>query len=83
VVELDGAPRQGGIQPLSHFVDADGPDALAATIETNAAGEIYPVVYVRRGGRIEERVFDPDPLHAYDGPGYRAELEALAADGGA
>ncbi len=79
-----GRRRRGraGIQPLAHFVDADEPDALAATIETNAAGEIYPVVYVRRGGRIEERVLDPDPLHAYDGPGYRAELEALAADAG-
>ena len=80
VVELDGTPRQGGIQPLAHFVDADGPDALAATIETNASGEIYPVVYVRRGGRIEERVLEPDPLHAYDGPGYRPQLESLAAD---
>jgi thioredoxin reductase len=80
VVELEGGPRDGGIQPLAHFVDAAGPDALAATIETNASGEIYPVVYVRRGGRIRERVLDPDPLHAYDGPGYRAELEALAAD---
>ena len=27
-----------------------GPDAVAATIEMNASGEIYPVVYVRRGG---------------------------------
>ena len=81
VVELDGTPRDGGIQPLAHFVDADEPDALAATIETNAAGEIYPVVYVRRGGRIEERVLEPDPLHAYDGAGYRAELAALAAGG--
>jgi len=78
VVELHGAPREGGIQPLAHFVDAAGPDALAATVETNASGEIYPVVYVRRAGRIEERVLDPDPLHAYDGAAYRAELEALA-----
>jgi thioredoxin reductase len=81
VVELEGPPREGGIQPLAHFVDEAGPDAIAATVETNAAGEIYPVVYVRRGGRIEEHALDPDPLHAYDAPAYRAALEALAGPG--
>jgi thioredoxin reductase len=65
VVELgQGAARDAGVQPLAHFVDAAGPDALAATIEQNAAGAIYPVVYRRRGGTLEEHVLDPDPLHA-------------------
>ncbi len=57
-------------------MDTAGPDAVAATVEMNPSGEIYPVVYVRRGGTLEERMLPPDPLHAFDGPGYLAELEA-------
>jgi thioredoxin reductase len=76
VVTLDEGARDAGIQPLAHFVDEAGPDAIAATIELDAAGEIYPVVYTRRGGSVEERVLPPDSLNAFDGPDYLAELEA-------
>jgi thioredoxin reductase len=76
VVTLGDNAADGGIQPLAHFVDTNGPDAVAATIEMNAAGEIYPVVYVRRNGAVEEHVLPSGPLHAFDGPSYRAELEA-------
>jgi thioredoxin reductase len=76
-LEDGGAARDAGVQPLAHFVDAAAPDAVAATIEANASGAIYPVVYLRRGGRVTERVLEPDPQHAYDVPGYRAELEGL------
>ena len=48
-----------------------------ATIEMNAAGSVYPVVYVRRGGTVAEHVLEPEPQNAYDGPGYLAELEGL------
>ena len=65
-----------GIEPLAHFVDAAGPDAVAATVEMNAAGEIYPVVYVRRGGAVVEHAFPPDPMNAFDAPDYVAQLEA-------
>jgi thioredoxin reductase len=65
-------------QPLAHFVDSAGPDAVAATIEMNAAGEVYPVVYRRRGGEVTEHVLEPRPLRDYDrSEGHRRELEAL------
>jgi thioredoxin reductase len=81
VVAFDeDAARDAGVQPLAHFVDAAGPDAVAATVELNASGEIYPVVYIRRGGTVAEHVLPPDPLHAFDGPAYRAELASLLAD---
>jgi hypothetical protein len=76
-LEDGGGARDAGIQPLAHFVDAPGPDALAVTIEMNAVGEIYPVAYVRRAGSVSERVLDPEPAHAYDTPRYEAELAGL------
>ena len=79
VVSFDGGPHDEGAEPLAHFVDAAGPDAVAATVEMNAQTEIYPFLYVRRAGRIDERVLEPDPLNAFDGPDYRAEVDALLA----
>ena len=76
-LEAGGGARDAGIQPLAHFVDTSGPDALAVTIEMNAVGEIYPVAYVRRAGSVTERVLDPEPAHAYDMPRYEAELVGL------
>jgi thioredoxin reductase len=62
VVDADGT---ADVVPLAHFLDAGGPDAVAATIEMNASGEVYPVVYVRRRGAIAEHVLDPRPLRDY------------------
>jgi hypothetical protein len=77
VVTLGGSPADGGIEPLAHFLDADGPDAVAATIEMNAAGAIYPVVYVRRNGTVDEHPLEPDVLNAFDAPDYLAQLESV------
>ena len=80
VVSVDEATgiRDEGILPLEHFVDgATGPDAVAVAIEMGADGSIYPGVYVRRGGEIEERELDPHPVRAFDGEPYRRELERL------
>jgi thioredoxin reductase len=71
--------RNEGILPLAHFVDSAGPDAAAATVEMDAEGRIYPVVYVRRGGRLQEHVMAPDPLHDFAREEYRRELESLLA----
>ena len=60
-----------GVQPLSHYLDAGGPDGLALTLEADGTGAIYPVIYTRIGGAIAERVLDPDPLLRYDGPDAR------------
>jgi hypothetical protein len=66
--------RDEGIVPLARFVDDAGPDAVAASVETNADGKIVPVLYVRSGGRIDEHVLAPHPLHEFDGADHRAEL---------
>jgi len=76
----DGAARDEGIEPLAHFVDAAGPDALAATVEMDAAGEIYPVLYVRRGGEVDERILHPDPVNAFGNPAYIRALTQAVAD---
>ena len=78
VHEADGI-RDEGILPLEHFVDGGGPDAVAAAIEMNPAGAIYPALYVRRGGRLTEHELDPHPIHAYDGEPYAREVEPLLA----
>ena len=33
----------------------------------SANGTIYPAVYVRRGGELEEHELDPHPVRAFDG----------------
>jgi thioredoxin reductase len=65
------------IVPLAHFLDAAGPDAVAVTVESDAQGEIYPAVYVRRQGSVSEHLLPPDPLHDFRTPGYERELAAL------
>lgn len=65
-----------GIVPLTHFVDAAGPDAAAITIESDAEGSIYPVLYVRRDGHVDENVLAPTRTHDYR----TAEHRALVTD---
>jgi thioredoxin reductase len=76
VVGLDG-PFDDGIQPLEHFLDAGGPDSVAVTVETDATGEIFPGVYLRRGGRVQETELDPHPLHEFGAEPYREALAKL------
>ena len=68
---------ESDIVPLAHFVDEGGPDAVAVTIEMDAAGETYPAVYVRRGGEIRERLLEPHLLHDFRGANYERELRAI------
>ena len=68
--------RDEGIVPLARFVDDAGPEAVAASVETDADGKIVPVLYVRSGGHIAEHVLAPHPLHEFDGTAQRTELEA-------
>jgi hypothetical protein len=68
-----------GVVPLAHFLDSGGADAVAASIEVDDAGQIFPIVYVRRGGEITEKAFPPHPIHDYEGDPYRAELTAMLA----
>jgi thioredoxin reductase len=71
-------PVHTGLQPLQAFVDNDGgPDAAAATIETTGDGSIRPVLYVRRGGALEEHPLEEHPLFDYRGPRYVLEIARI------
>jgi thioredoxin reductase len=72
-LDPDAGVRDEGILPLTSFLDSGSGDAIAMTIESDGAS-IYPVVYVRRGGRHEEHALEPDPLHDFEGPTYRRAL---------
>jgi thioredoxin reductase len=63
-----------GIVPLEHFLDSRDQDGVAAAIELNPEAEIYPAVYMRRGGKITEHELPPHPVHAFEGSEYRREL---------
>ncbi|HEY8846573.1 MAG TPA: hypothetical protein VIM24_07930, partial [Candidatus Limnocylindrales bacterium] len=77
-------PRDEGIVPLAAFVDGQGDDgqgdALAMTLEADGSGAIYPVLYLRRDGRIDERPVDPDLLLRFDTPKVREQVGAILAE---
>jgi hypothetical protein len=54
-----------GILPLQSFLDAGPADAVAATLEENPNGDIYPVLYTRRDGVTAEHGLAPHPLHDF------------------
>ena len=62
---------------ISHANRGETGDAIAVTLEADGTGAIYPVVYTRRGGRLNEVVLDPDPLLRYDTPAVQARLAEL------
>jgi len=78
VVEID--PDRGitdeGIQPLAHFVDGSGHDAVAMTLEANGRDDPYPVAYVRSRGLVSEHLLPPHPLLDFGGPEYQRELSS-------
>jgi thioredoxin reductase len=71
--------RDEGILPLADFVDRDGGDACAVTVEYAADGTIIPVVYVKRGGRLVEHALPPHPLHSFDTDEHRRQLARCLA----
>jgi thioredoxin reductase len=78
VVEfVDRGITDGGIVPLTHFVDAGGGDAVAAAVEIDADGTIVPALYMRRNGHVQDHALPAHPLRAFDGPEQRAELESF------
>jgi thioredoxin reductase len=78
VISIDAAEGvyDDGVQPLTHFLDAGGPDAVAATLESSSGGVLYPAVYVRHEGAIQEHMLDPDVLLNFRGEEHQ---EALAS----
>jgi hypothetical protein len=71
--------RDEGIWPLADFVDAAGPDAVAVTLEPDPAARLYPAVYVRKDGAVEEHLLDPDDLNEYRGSEHRSQLTSILA----
>ena len=76
-VSADDGIRDHGIVPLTHFLDAGGPDAVAMTIEADGQGAIYPVVYLRRDGKVQEQALESHPLNDYEGAAHRRDLGTL------
>jgi thioredoxin reductase len=76
-LEDGGRAFDRGVQPLWHFVDDAGGDAVAVTIETDRKGITFPVVYLRRGTRLTETDLDPHPLDDFTGTPYERALAAL------
>jgi thioredoxin reductase len=76
VVTLDpGAGiRDDGILPLLHFLESAGNDAVAVAVETNARGETYPAVYVRRAGAVTEHLLPSHPLLDFETAEHRAAM---------
>lgn len=77
----DGTLRDEGIVSLAHYVDSDGPDGVAVTVETDAEGDIHPAIYRRRYGRVDgDATMDGSPLHDYRTPAHRRALMELLGD---
>jgi thioredoxin reductase len=66
-----------GVLPLADVLDGGGSNAIILTLEANGTGAIYPVVYIRRDGVVEEHAFEPDPLLEYGGDAVRTRLVDL------
>jgi len=54
--------RDEGIMPLVHMLDTHDEDMVAMTVEADGQGSIYPMVFVRREGRLEEHKLPAQPL---------------------
>ena len=54
-----------GVQPLQHVLDTGGANSVAITLEENAAGEIYPVLYTCRDGATSEHPLPTNALHDF------------------
>jgi hypothetical protein len=68
-----------GIVPLQTFVDGDGPDGVAVTVEANPKAEIYPAVYVRKNNVVSEHLLPTNPLLDFETAEHRAQLTAVLA----
>ena len=62
-----------------HALDAGGNDAVIVTLEADGSGAIYPVLYTRLAGAVNEHPLQPDPLLRYDTAETRAALGAVVA----
>ena len=73
-VSEDGATE---VVPLAHWLDHPGGRSVAATVEMNAEGAVYPVVYVAENGDVREHALERDHLNNYARDEYRQAVKAL------
>jgi thioredoxin reductase len=76
-VEAGAGVVDEGILPLTHFLDTAQYDGVAVTLEANPAAEIYPAVYVRKGGDTTETLLEPNKLIRFDTSEHLRALEAV------
>ncbi|HET9214128.1 MAG TPA: NAD(P)-binding domain-containing protein [Gaiellaceae bacterium] len=77
---LARAVAEGGatdILPLAGWLDDPGGRSTAVAVEMNAAGEVYPAVYVANGGGVREILLPPHELNDFRGADYERELRAV------
>jgi thioredoxin reductase len=88
VLSVDPAAgvRDEGVVPLAAFLDGAGDDgtvdSIGLTLEADGTSAVYPVLYVRRDGRVEERPVEADPLLRFDTPAVRSQVSAVVAEMG-
>ena len=75
-VSADDGIRDEGILPVVHALDGMTEDVIAMTVEADGTGSIYPVVYVRREGRLEEHALPAHPLLDFATPAHADALQA-------
>ncbi len=78
VTPADGI-RDEGIVPLVHALDGMTQDLVAMTVEADGTGQIYPVAYVRKDGRLTEHALPSHPLLDYATADHRAALAGALA----
>jgi hypothetical protein len=78
-IDPDRGLLEDGILPLAHALDTGEGDAAIMTVEADGTGSIYPVLYIRRGGRVEEHVLEASPLLDFTGAQWRGQLASALA----
>jgi thioredoxin reductase len=66
-----------GIWPLAWYVDAGPPNSVAATLEADGTGNIYPAIYIRRDGQTSEHLMTAHPLLDYQTADARRQLAEI------
>jgi len=79
-VSGDDGIRDEGILPLVHALDTLERDVIAMTVEADGTGGIFPVIYVRHGGRVEEHALPGHPMRDFATTEHReAAASAISA----
>jgi thioredoxin reductase len=71
--------RDDGIVPLVRGLDDLPHDGILVTVEADGAGAIFPVVYVRRDGRIAEHALPGHPMLQFSTTEHRDALASVLA----